>query len=62
MNSPGRQVREVLLEESEETPPEKNEEAESKQKQRPVVDVTGGGSKSDAVKSNITQEPGMLGP
>ena len=47
-------MREVLLEESEETPPEKNDEAESKQKQRPVVDVTGDGSKSDAVKSNIT--------
>ena len=29
-----------------------NEEAEPKQKQRPVVDVTGDGSKSDVVKSN----------
>ena len=31
----------------------KNEEMEPKQKQHPVVDVTGDGSKSDAVKSNI---------
>ena len=32
----------------------KNEETEPKQKQHPVVDVTGDGSKkSDAVKSNI---------
>ena len=40
----------------------KNEEAEPKQKQHSLVNVTGGGSKSDAVKNNITQEPGMLGP
>ena len=32
---------------------EKNEEMEPKQKQRPDVDVTGDGSKSDAVKNNI---------
>ena len=31
----------------------KNEEMEPKQKQRPDVDVTGDGSKSDAVKNNI---------
>ena len=31
----------------------KNEEIELKQKQHPVVDTTGDGSKSDAVKSNI---------
>ena len=31
----------------------KNEEIELKQKQHPVVDMTGDGSKSDAVKSNI---------
>ena len=30
-----------------------NEEMESKQKQHPVVDVTGDGNKSDAVRSNI---------
>ena len=40
----------------------KNEETEPKRKQCPVVDVTGDGSKSDAVKSSISQEPGMLGP
>ena len=40
----------------------KNEEMEPKQKQCPVVDVTGEKVKSDAVKSNIAQEPGMLGP
>ena len=39
----------------------KNEEVESKQKQHPVVDVTGDGSKSDAVKRNLAKEPGMLG-
>ena len=31
----------------------KNEEMEPKQKQHPVVDVTGDGNKSNAVKSNI---------
>ena len=31
----------------------KNEEMELKQNQHPVVDVTGDGSKSDDVKSNI---------
>ena len=39
----------------------KNEGMEPKQKQHPVVDVTGDGSK-DAVKSTIAWEPGMLGP
>ena len=34
----------------------KNEETEPKQKQHPVVDVT------DAVKSNVAQDPGTLGP
>ena len=32
----------------------KNEEVEPKQKQHSLVNVTGGGSKSDAVKNNIT--------
>ena len=40
----------------------KNEEKESKQKQHPIVDVTGVGSKSNAIKNNIAKEPGMLGP
>ena len=35
----------------------KNEETEPKQKQHPVVDGTGDGSKSDAVKNNIALEP-----
>ena len=40
----------------------KNEEIEPKQKQHPVVDVTGDGSKVYAIKCSIVQEPGMLGP
>ena len=40
----------------------KNEQIESRQKQRPVVDVTGDGSKVQCFKSNIAKEPGMLGP
>ena len=40
----------------------KNEGMELKQKRYPVVDVTGDRKRSDAVKSNIAQEPGMLGP
>ena len=39
----------------------RNEETEPKQKQHPAVDVTGDGSKSDAIKSNIAKEHGMLG-
>ena len=34
----------------------------SQSKQYPVVDVTGDRSSKDPVKSNIAQEPGMLGP
>ena len=40
----------------------KNEGMEPKQKQYPAVDVTGDKTRSDAVKSNITLEPGMSGP
>ena len=40
----------------------KNEGMKPKQKQQPVVDVTGDRSKVDAVKSNIAQETEMLGP
>ena len=41
----------------------KNEETEPRQKQLPVVDVTGVMEvKSNAVKSNIVSKPGMLGP
>ena len=41
----------------------KNEGMEPKQKQYPAVDVTGDGSKIQCckVKSNIAQEPKMLG-
>ena len=40
----------------------KNEGMEPKQKQYPVVDVMVIEARSDVVKSNIAQEPGMLGP
>ena len=40
----------------------RNEEAEPKWKQRPVVDVSGRESKVQCCKNNIAQEPGMLGP
>ena len=40
----------------------KNEGMEPKQKQYPVVDVTGDRSSKDPVKSNTAQEPGMSGP
>ena len=40
----------------------KNEETGLKQKQYPVVDVTGDGSKVRCCKSNIALETGMLGP
>ena len=40
----------------------KNEEMEPKWEQQPPVDVTGVGSKSNAIKNNIAKEPGMLGP
>ena len=40
----------------------KNEETEPKQKQHPVVDRLVMEARSDAVKSNIAEEPGMLGP
>ena len=40
----------------------RNEEAEPKWKQHPVVDVSGGNLKSNVVKNKIAMEPGMLGP
>ena len=61
MNSPGKQVANMLLDQWRNSS-RKNEEMKPKQNQHPVVDVTGDGSKSNAVKSNIVQEPGMLGP
>ena len=59
---PGWQVPKMLLEKSGEIAPDKNEEGEPKQKQHPVVDVTGDRNKSNATKGNTAQEPGMLGP
>ena len=58
MNSPGAQY---ATGEEQRNNSSKNEETEPKQKQCPVVDVTGD-IKSDAVKNNIAWEPGMLGP
>ena len=40
----------------------RNEEAEPKWKQHPVVDVCGVKVKSDAVRNNTAKEPRMLGP
>ena len=40
----------------------KNEEMELKQKEYPVVAVTGDGSKVRCYKNDIAQEAGMLGP
>ena len=39
-----------------------NEEMEPKQKEHPVVDVTGDEVKYSAVTNNIAYGPGMLGP
>ena len=39
-----------------------NEEMEPKQKQCPVVDGIGDGSKVNAVKNNTVYKPGILGP
>ena len=49
MNCPGRQMPNVLLEISGEITPERME-MEPKQKQHPVVDVTGNGSKAQGCK------------
>ena len=40
----------------------KNEGMEPKQNQYPAVDVARDEARSDAVKSNTAQEPGMSGP
>ena len=40
----------------------KNEETEQERKQHPVVDVLVMEVKSNGIKNNIAQEPGMLGP
>ena len=56
MNSPGWQVPNMLLEKSGEIIPEDGKDG-AKEKQHPDVGVSGDGSKSDAVKNNIAQEP-----
>ena len=65
MNSPGRQVPNMLLEKSEEeiTPQTVKGQSQSKKKKKtPSCGCDVMAVKSDAVKSNIAQEPGMLGP
>ena len=61
MNSPGQYMPNILLEDWRNNS-RKNEEMEPKQKQCPVVNVTGDGSKPYAIKKNTAQEPGVLGP
>ena len=51
MNSPGQYMPNILLEDWRNNS-RKNEEMEPKQKQRPVVNVTGNGSKSYAIRKN----------
>ena len=62
MNSPGQLGAQYATGDQWRNYSRKNEEMEPKQKQHPVVDVTGDGSKVQCCKSNIAQEPGMLGP
>ena len=60
MNSPGLIGAQYATGEEWRNSSRKNEEAEPKQKQCLVVDVTGDGSKSNAVKNNIVYEPGII--
>ena len=52
----------MLLDISGEITPENMKGWSQRKKQHPVVDVIGVEARSDAVRSNIAQEPGMLGP
>ena len=61
MNSIGEQVPNMLQEISGDITPERMKR-QPNQNQHPVVDVTGDGSKIQCYKSNIAQEPGLLGP
>ena len=61
MNSLGQQVPNMLQEISGDITPERMKR-QPNQNQHPVVDVTGDGSKIQCYKSNIAQEPGLLGP
>ena len=60
MNSLGQQVPNMLQEISGDITPERMKR-QPNQNQHPVVDVTGDGSKIQFYKSNIAQEPGLLG-
>ena len=51
-----------MLQEKSEDSSRRNEEAEPKGKQYPVVDVCGSKVKPDAVRNNTAKEPRMLGP
>ena len=51
----------MLLVKSSEIVSERNEEAEPKQKQCPVLNVSGGESKVGCYKNNIAEVPGVLG-
>ena len=53
MNSPGQQVPNILREKSGEKNFRKNEEMQKKQKQYPVVDVTGDGCKVQCCKEQL---------
>ena len=62
MKSPGWQVPNMLLEKSGEITPERKKRQSQNENNaqlwmEPVIEV-----KPDAVKNNIAQEPGMLGP
>ena len=61
MNSPGRQVANMLLEISGEITPERMK-MEPKQNNTQLWMGLVIEAKSNAIKSNIAQEPGMLGP
>ena len=52
----------TLLEISGEITPKRIKGWSQSKKQHPVVDMTGKEARSDAVKGNIANEPGMLGP
>ena len=60
MNYPGQQVPNMLLEFSGEITPERMK-GWSQSETILAADVTGQEVKSEAVKNNIAQEPGMLG-
>ena len=62
MNTPRSVCVQYATKEEQRNSSRKNEEAEPKWKQHPVVDVCGVKVKSDAVRNNTAKEPRMLGP